>query len=1423
MLPSIFEKITKRHIEEYNNNPNRLREDAENESAIVDDYKGRVILELLQNADDAQINFDSNSTIVGDAFIEFELTGKSLIVRNGGYPVNSDGIESLACMRLSPKDKKVTIGNKGIGFKSVLEITDQPIIHSSPFHFMFSEEHAHEILKETNLLDKLGKNSYYPIFRFPVKLSTEQEKEGNGQWATEILLPLRDCKAFEASQKMLEKITPEMLIFLHGLKRIEYKISGKETVCFLSEKDSGKYKELTDGEVKISDKSGKPTRYYRWVKMEPVPDNIRKELPKRWRDITHGQVAIAIPLESEDNKNRTEGNKVRVFFPTGEFSPVKMIIHGNFRTDSSRERILPETYNNWIADIGGVLLKEKVIHELQGKCAGDEGKILEYLEPRIKVGEMKEIERELWDSIFKHIKDYPFIKVAQSSKKVSPQQIYVLPESVKDSFRELFPQEYSIDNRYIPEDSFISTDSRIKALYALGAESLSPEKFIDCLDKVSNPEVIWSAKAISIIVKLIQSQPKRSNNIDYWKKLVLYCCSKKIFICSDGILRSLDINYPIFLPSEDTSDLPIPPHFIKFAFLEPKVIENLDKEGKEGFEELFLKQNKQENAVIYKFNKESILKKIILPWLKSNNPSTEQACKLRKFLFDLMKIDKIDWIEPWNEKGDSRMELCKLPVPIREGGETPAWQVYFGKEWTGDGSLERLYGSTKDRYFLMTPEKEWDEKDKGNWESFYRWLGVSWSPKVLPYFLPGKEKLDSKWEHNIFSFKWSEISKESWEQYCRWLNNAKKPCDDLFDSTPHMEDNRCLDGWEHISQDRELSKVAIKLLTKEIVESKNKAIIKYSSNRQEDYRNQNWQPLSFFSYSLMNLSWLPALDEKGETQQCALDLFMPDSQIDGEFSEIFPRLDIDAEPSERTRYFLREIGIRSEFRELNIEDWKRLAGYIKERFSNPQGDEIVEINKFYRKLLDEFPKDKEKVKEQQMKPPLSDVEVLASDGSQWAYKKREECLYMDKPEYQDIPLKDQWLFSLKLEKKEGKCKDIFGMKSLSDVLKEEPLLGCINIELTEQMVQWFEHRQPFILARLSFERPKSRDEDTNRLKKLNIKCVESLKVKYWIKDTEVNEREESAFLDSKQVVLYIDSNIIVSEPYNEAREFVSNLAKNIEYWLGTPHREAFRIILSCKDDGELIKELKDAHVSQDLIEDCKRRLEEEMKVKKISEDKKELPKEIKPMNGKEAKIDSDGHTTPIVVKPKDITTPTNKDKEIPTVKDVTPKYIGKELNRFIEANSGGGGSSGGGSGIEDINQKEVGNRGEEILIKELKRNYQSLGFRSAIEITHRSKDDPSSVYDIEVQEKGGKESIYYIEVKASKANKSTFSFEMSERQWKFAEDYKGKYQLWFVSDVLSKEPLISGPHDPLLLEERGELKKETKIETVYLCKVKLKV
>ena len=195
MQISIFNEIRRKRIKGYRNEPSRLREDAENESAIVDDYQGRAVLELLQNADDAQFNpdSDSNSQRIGDNFVEFELGKKLLIVRNGGYPISPDGVKSLSGTHISPKDKKVMIGNKGIGFKSVLEITNQPIIHSS-FHFRFSEKDTRKLLLEEDLLSILGKNGYCPILRLPFKLPFDQKRGGEGQWATEIKLPLKGAR-----------------------------------------------------------------------------------------------------------------------------------------------------------------------------------------------------------------------------------------------------------------------------------------------------------------------------------------------------------------------------------------------------------------------------------------------------------------------------------------------------------------------------------------------------------------------------------------------------------------------------------------------------------------------------------------------------------------------------------------------------------------------------------------------------------------------------------------------------------------------------------------------------------------------------------------------------------------------------------------------------------------------------------------------------------------------------------------------------------------------------------------------------------------------------------------------------------------------------------------------------------------------------
>jgi Transposase len=90
------------------------------------DYHGRFLVELLQNANDQAIkagNRDSTVTLVG--------TSSFFAAANEGEPFDDPGLKSVTSLGLSPKDPKQLIGNKGIGFKSVYQISRNPEIYSA--------------------------------------------------------------------------------------------------------------------------------------------------------------------------------------------------------------------------------------------------------------------------------------------------------------------------------------------------------------------------------------------------------------------------------------------------------------------------------------------------------------------------------------------------------------------------------------------------------------------------------------------------------------------------------------------------------------------------------------------------------------------------------------------------------------------------------------------------------------------------------------------------------------------------------------------------------------------------------------------------------------------------------------------------------------------------------------------------------------------------------------------------------------------------------------------------------------------------------------------------------------------------------------------------------------------------------------------
>ena len=93
------------------------------------EYHGRFLIELLQNAADAWGDFAS-----GGARSRLEVVigeGPALLVANQGDPFPAKTvIESLGHIGRSTKIEGQAIGHKGIGFKSVLEISSTPEIYS---------------------------------------------------------------------------------------------------------------------------------------------------------------------------------------------------------------------------------------------------------------------------------------------------------------------------------------------------------------------------------------------------------------------------------------------------------------------------------------------------------------------------------------------------------------------------------------------------------------------------------------------------------------------------------------------------------------------------------------------------------------------------------------------------------------------------------------------------------------------------------------------------------------------------------------------------------------------------------------------------------------------------------------------------------------------------------------------------------------------------------------------------------------------------------------------------------------------------------------------------------------------------------------------------------------------------------------------
>lgn len=350
-----IENLIHKNEETYKINPNRIISDFRGEKQTTNDYRGRQLLELLQNADDAKTNK------IG---IHLDTENKILSVANNGDKFDLNGIQSLLIANLSSKHKKEFIGNKGLGFRSILNWTSEINIKTKDFTLTFSPALAKQRFLEffpdeqdrKTVLEQNQKYLDKAEVPFAI-LALPKHKEGNSNQKWETIIELKYHEKYEDEiVKQLEAISPKILLFLNHTNAIE--ISGIE---HLNTRFTRHFLNDAKSEIRVNDST--------WH----IFDSGELKFPDSDEKFYQFKIAWQDDLSDEDSTFFT-------YFPTEVSTQLPFLIHATFELNQSRNDLLKGDVNQFLLEEIAKAIGEIAVTRMRNMGKSD-WKAFQFLEP----------------------------------------------------------------------------------------------------------------------------------------------------------------------------------------------------------------------------------------------------------------------------------------------------------------------------------------------------------------------------------------------------------------------------------------------------------------------------------------------------------------------------------------------------------------------------------------------------------------------------------------------------------------------------------------------------------------------------------------------------------------------------------------------------------------------------------------------------------------------------------------------------------------------------------------------------------------------------------------------------------------------------------------------------------------------------------
>lgn len=349
MNTEYIDTLRKEYIE--NHKREQIREELIHENHVekrdVIGYHGREILELLQNADDAyQKSIDQGNRPSDDLIVEISYIDDCLKISNTGTFFDEDGIKAIVQGNNSPKKGKY-IGNKGTGFRSILNWASSVRIFSGEFAVEFSRSYAKEIfdtIKETPQIAKQlqrEKNLYIPMLAVPKNIPHDRLID---RTTIEVNVDPNKSQDEYSVKKQLETIDLRILLFLPNVSKISITTYDKHVVYQRCKSDSLIEFNLSWSDITLSKVVDNEVEYYEQYKLftKTIEHAVKEnEDDESFKDV---QMAIAVPVKVEQAIEHLYS-----YFPLLDTdAPFNCVMHATYALGDHRNTLTPSQVNKTI-------------------------------------------------------------------------------------------------------------------------------------------------------------------------------------------------------------------------------------------------------------------------------------------------------------------------------------------------------------------------------------------------------------------------------------------------------------------------------------------------------------------------------------------------------------------------------------------------------------------------------------------------------------------------------------------------------------------------------------------------------------------------------------------------------------------------------------------------------------------------------------------------------------------------------------------------------------------------------------------------------------------------------------------------------------------------------------------------------------------